>query len=208
MNYYDETIDKIKNLIDQKEYEKAKRLILNELDLPYVPKDFEDKLNELLLQVKQDTYKPLSLSDEEIINYLNMDESHQLIGVDALNRRNLRDYIDICENYLSKPNYANGKALLIDSLISQQIDHEFIYKDDNREVTFNPIKILPVEENDTYIECYKRIQDIYMKEPSIIIMANQLLYKEFMMKLPETFNKEDIDTIINKIVAFIEDAFK
>ena len=208
MNYYDETIDKIKNLIDQKEYEEAKRLILNELDLPYVPKDFEDKLNELLLQVKQDTYKPLSLSDEEIINYLNMDESHQLIGVDALNRRNLRDYIDICENYLSKPNYANSKALLIDSLISQQIDHEFIYKDDNREVSFNPIKILPVEENDTYIECYKRIQDIYMKEPSIIIMANQLLYKEFMMKLPETFNKEDIDTIINKIVAFIEDAFK
>ena len=37
MNYYEETKEKIIDLIEKEEYEEAKRLIQNELELSYVP---------------------------------------------------------------------------------------------------------------------------------------------------------------------------
>ncbi len=126
MNYYEETEEKIRKLILEKEYEKALRLIENELELSYVPRDFEETLEELLGVIKEETFKVNSLDEEEISSYLFMDESHQLLAVDALDKRNLRDQIPLCQKYLSESDFLNGKALLIDSLIGQQIDHVFV----------------------------------------------------------------------------------
>lgn len=207
MNYYDETIKKIEKLIKEKEYEEAKRLILNELDIAYVPKDFEEKLYELLQIVKDNSFKETQLSDETIIDYLKSDETHQLIAVNALNKKNLRDYIDLCEKYLCTNSFKNAKALLIESLINQEINHTFKYIDDDRELSFNPSELKPILEDENYKKCLAILQDTYMKEPSLLIMAEQLLYKEAMFMLPETISDDNIDNLVEKIVMFIKDAF-
>lgn len=46
-NYYDDILKKIKDLYEQKEYLKASMIIDEELNMPFVPSDFEEKLLDL-----------------------------------------------------------------------------------------------------------------------------------------------------------------
>lgn len=207
MNYYDEILDMINSLLEAKEYDEAKRIILNELDMPYVPLDIETKLKMALDEIKHDSIVNNNLSDEDIASYLYQDENHQLLAINELNKRNLREYKSLVNEYLSSNGFKNAKVLLIDSLINQEINDEFNYKDNDVEYTFNPSNIKPIVDNDSYLVCLSKLNDIYMKEPSLLIMANQLLYKEAIMMLPKQLNNEDIDVLVVKITDFITSAF-
>ena len=208
MNYYDETKEKIIDLIEKEEYEEAKRLIRNELELSYVPRDFEEDLIELLNQIEQKTFRVKSLSEEEIEEYLKKDENHQLLAVDALDKRNLRDHLYLCQDYLGGKGYKNAKSLLIDSLIRQQIDHVFILKDEEKEIQFNPSKLIPIEECDVYGECLSSLEDRFLKEPSMLVLGKQLLYKEMMLSLPILPDKDKSEEIAERIEEYIRKAFE
>ena len=204
MNYYDELIDNIENLINNKEYDQAKALILNELNMIYVPSDIENKLNDFLDTIKQYIYKPNSISNDDILNYLNGDENHQLIAVDELGKRNLRDYIDVCSEFLKNDRFVNAKALLIDSLIKQDINYEFEYVNKCSFIKFNPIKMKIIEETEGFIVGSKIINETYMKDASKAHMALELLYKEAMLSLPIEIN--GIEKASN-IIKYIDSAF-
>lgn len=207
MNYYDETLDKIKDLIDNEEYEEAKRLIQNELEVSYVPRDFETKLYELLDIVREKTFKVKTISDEDIEKYLKMDNDHQIIAVDALDKRNLRDYIDICNTYLKGDGFINAKVLLIDSLIRQEINHVFEYKKNDEIIKFNPSNIENIQESEGYISCLNALRERFMKEPSMLYMAEQLLYKEALMTLPDNLNTNEGLLLSNRIIDYIITSF-
>ena len=66
MNYYDETKEKIADLIGNKEFHEALRLIENELSVPYIPKEFEKHLLEMLQKIKEETFRNPSFTDEQI----------------------------------------------------------------------------------------------------------------------------------------------
>lgn len=208
MNYYKETKEKIIDLIEKEEYEEAKRLIQNELELSYVPRDFEEDLIELLNQMQEKTFRVKSLSEEEIEEYLKKDENHQLLAVDALDKRNLRDEIYLCQEYLKGKGFRNAKALLIDSLIRQQIDYVFILNDEDKELQFNPSKLIPLEESDVYKECNKSLEERFLKEPSMLVLGKQLLYKEMMLSLPLLPDKDMSEQIAERIEDYIRKAFE
>lgn len=204
MNYYDELIANIESLLNQSKYIEAKSIIENELNLPYIPREIEEKLNKYLSIVKDATYSLKSLTDEDIFNYLNSDETKQLIAVDELSRKNLRDYIDVVDDYLKGNGFVNAKALLIDSLIRQEINFNFKYVNDCLFIDFNPYKLKKIEETDGFILAMNQIQDFYMKNPSKSKMGMELLYKEALLSLPNEINGE---LITEKIINYIEDAF-
>ena len=52
MNYYDELLSKLDELMDNKHYKEAEKLIDDELSMAYVPKDIESKLKEYKDEVK------------------------------------------------------------------------------------------------------------------------------------------------------------
>lgn len=207
MNYYDELINKLDTLISNNQYEEAKSIILNELSISYIPKDFENKLQDYLSNINDATKVYKSLTDEDILDYLYKDGNHQLIAVDELNKRNLRDYIDVCERYLKEGTYKNSKVLLIDSLIRQEINHDFEYVNECSLLTFNPSKLKPIENSDGYIAAYKLLSDTYMKEPSMLKIALDLLYKECIMYLPKLANNTEGIICANKIIIYVNDAF-
>ena len=204
MNYYEEIIKEIEENIDNGNYEEARRLINNELSISYVPRDVERKLIELQNKVKDNTYAKKSLCDEQIEEYLHQDELHQLMAVDELNKKNLRNYIDLVQEYLSSDGYLNGKVLLIDSLIRQEINYDFIY---NGQI-FNPSRIIFPEESAGFISGLKAIQERFMKDPSMMRMAEQLLYKEVLMALPRTLDHNEGLKVSDKIIAYILKAFE
>lgn len=204
MNYYDELIDSIKRLIDSKDYEEALNLINNELKLGYIPLNIEEKLKEYLKTLKEATYSPKSLTEQDIEHYLFDSPEHQLLAVDELNKRNLREFIDLCEKFLVSNGYDNAKALLVDSLIKQEINYDFKYVSNKIKTTFNPSKLKSVEESDEFNETKKLLDEYYMKDPSKYEMGMQLLYKEALLTLPNKINSKDIYT---KIINYIDDAF-
>ena len=204
MNYYEEILNEIREDIDNQEYEEAKRLIMNELSISYVPRDVEEKLYELLSEVKTNSYVPKTLSDEDIEKYLKMDEVHQLMAVEELNKKNLRDHIDLCQDYLSGNGYINAKVLMIDSLIRQEINFDFSYNDS----TFNPSKITRVEESDGFLSGLDAIRERFMKDPSMMRMGEQLLYKEVLLALPKTLSHDEGLIVADKIIDYILKAFE
>ena len=206
MNYYDELIEKIRKLIDDEEYPNADRLITNELEMPYVPKEVEEKLEELRGELNYLNPLEKNLTDEKIESFLLSDNDHQLLAVNELDHRNLREYISLCERYLSSDGFKNAKVLLIDSLIGQQIDNVFHYRTENESMTFNPSLMKRVNETEEYRRCINRIYESYLKEPSKAKLAEQLLYKEFLMALPLQIDGADCEFICEKIIQFSDQA--
>lgn len=203
MNYYDELIENIDKYIKEKDYDQAKSLILNELNLAYVPRDIEDKLNNYLSTIKEATYALKSLTDEDISAYLKASYEKQLIACDELGKRNLRDYIDVCNNYLKSNGFKNAKALLIDSLIRQEINYAFEYVNDSSLLAFNPSKLKVIEETDGFINAKAKLEENYMKDPSKVQMGLELLYKEALLSLPAEIS----ENVAEKIITYIDEAF-
>lgn len=208
MSYYDDTLKKIDKLIDEEKYEEALDILKEELSLAYVPKEFEDKFKNLLSQISQYTNNSSKeLSDEEIINYLHSDKEKQLIGVSVLASKNLRNYVDEVNEYLSGDGFINAKVILIDELIKQELSETFKYINEGVEYEFIPKYILSPENSDGYLEACQLLQDEYLKEPSKYRLALDLLYKEVILMLPLSPEKQEGELLFNRIVDYINKAF-
>lgn len=204
MNYYDEILNKIENLINNDKYEDARSLLLTELNVPYIPKDIEQKFNEYLQLIKENTFTVKNLSDEDIINYLKLDGTKQFIAIKELNNKNLRDYIDVCEEYLKSNGQKEAQVLLIESLIRQEINYTFKYNNS----FFNPKECLVPEESNGFLKGNELLSDFYFKDPSKLKMAIQLLYKDCILYLPNSYTPEQGEELAKKIENYIEKAFE
>ena len=206
MNYYDETLEKIEILLKEDKEKEVLDLINDELKQTYIPSDFENKLYEYLDKIKpQNVVK--SISDDEIEEFLYSTNEKQLLAVDALNKRNLRDYIDICNKYLCSNGFLNAKVLLVDSLIRQEINEDIKMNNKGIEYEFIPKFLLTIEESDGFISGNKYLNDYYLKEPSKLELAKNLLYKEMILLLPINQDENEGLIIAKKITKYIDDAF-
>ena len=194
--------------MDNKHYKEAEKLIDDELSMAYVPKDIESKLKGYKDEVKVYTFRSRSLNDEQLEEYLFNDPEHQLRAVTELDKRNLRDLIDLCDKYLRSNGFINAKVLLIDSLIRQQIDHRFVYINNDDRYEFNPKDVKKADEAEGYLSAINCLQEYYLKEPSKLLLAEQLLNKEALLALPFNLSYEDGIKIAEKIENYIDGAFK
>ena len=207
MNYYDQILKEIENLIVSKNYDEALDKINEELKAPYIPADVENKLLDFksLIPIKNTRE---SIDDDKIIELLKGDNNSQLYGVSALNEKNLRNYLDIIEEYLCGDGFINAKVLLIDSLIRQEINEYVKMKDNGLEYEFIPKYVMPVEISDGFVGTLDKLNNYYMKEPSKLLLAKDLLYKECILRLPINVDENDIDELFNKVTNFIDESFR
>ena len=205
MNYYDDILNKINELIKNNDINKALSIVEEELRAPYLPKDF----NEKLLSIYDNFHKnnTFIMNDEMIEDFLYSTNEKQLIAVDQLNKKNLREYIDLCNEYLTSKGFINAKVLLVDSLIRQEIGEEIKMDKDGLLFEFIPKYQLPIEESDGYLSGKKHLNDYYLKEPSKAKIALDLLYKEMIMNLPINMNEKEGIEIAIKIIDYINCAF-
>lgn len=212
MNFYEELIQSIEKLIDEKKYEEARAKIIDELSMPYVPNDiyetlesFMDKLEELVPS------KGDSLSDEDIIEYLKSDDrSLQLIAVNYLDRMNLREYLDIVSEFLVSSNGDDEvKTMLISSLINQEIGEEIKVDKSGMEYEFIPKYVMSVEESDGYLRAVVRFDEVLFKNPTYYNLAIELFTKEAYRALPVNIDDDEAlvmaDNIIRHIYRLFED---
>jgi len=208
MNYYDELIAEIEKLIEEGEDREAEHLIRNELSMPYVPRDIEEKLKVLLHDLVQKNSLPASLSTEQIEEYLFQDELHQLMAVSQLADRNLRNCIELCSRYLKSDGNPNAKAYLLLSLILQEVDADLVLKRNEELIPFNPSKLIPPEDSEGYQTCHEILSERFLKEPSKLKLAEELLYKETLLDLPHLIDAEEGRYLASKITEYLEKAFE
>lgn len=205
MNYYEETLEKINKHLNNKEVDEALKLIEKELEAPYLPKEFNNELIRLYNENRK--VESFKLDDDNLEDYLYSTKEKQLIAVDYLNNKNLRDYLDICNKYLCSEGFINAKVLLVDSLIRQEIGEEINMTNNGLEYSFIPKYLLPIEESDGYLSGKKYLEDIYLKEPSKLKMGIDLLYKELILNLPVNLIDEEGLILAKKIEEYINKAF-
>ncbi|SRX66404.1 DUF3196 family protein [Mycoplasma mycoides] len=86
-NYYEQTLDQIRDLIDNNKFDKALKLINQELEISYIPTDFENSLYKFLKEIKekQATNLNKTYSVLEIKNLLNSkNQLDQIIAIKNL----------------------------------------------------------------------------------------------------------------------------
>ena len=207
MDYYKELVSNIEKAIESADYDKASKLIDDELSLPYVPKDVLEKLREFKENIPAEDINR-TLSEEEIREYLKGNEYRQLVAVEQLNKLNLREYYDLCNEYLKSDGFINAKVLLIESLVRQEISDEYTMLKDGMLFNFIPRYVMLPEESEGYNTALKILSDYYMKEPSYFLMARDLLYKDFFMALPLSYIREEGEMLARNIISYLDSVLK
>jgi len=194
MNYYEEVLAKINQLMETEKYDEALKLIDLELSMPYVPKDLETKLidyRKAILTVITKTSES-NFSGELIFSLLKNDNLSldEKIGLlQKLEKVNLRNYLTDVEQFLNSENQNELKTVLIYLLANQEIDHEFSYKNSLQKVVINP-KTYDFEKSELIpLELINHLEKILPHEyPQLlemgkIVVAN-LYYKLFPINQP------------------------
>ena len=206
MNFYDELIEKIEKSINDGDYEDAKNVIYHELMMAYVPGAIEEQLKQFLDRIDS-LSEPVSdsLSLDKIVDYLkNGDRDHQVAAANALDRLNLREHLDLVENYLTAEDKDDdAKTLIIASLIKQEISTELKLVKEGMEISFIPRYILPVEESDGFIAAQKYFDQYLFKNPSYYNLAIELFLKQAYRSLPINIDEDESSVMADNIIKHI-----
>ncbi|ABC01125.1 DUF3196 family protein [Mycoplasma capricolum] len=199
-NYYDQILKKIKELVEKNNLTKALDIINQELEISYIPSDFEKSLYKIKKEIKEKQYHQLNktYSISEIKALLNSKNNlDQIVGIKNLININIRLIIDEIKKYLLNINnvYEN-KSLLLISLSDQQIDQEFeVLKDKKTSFLVIP-KLLNIKEiYNTYYQVENQILEIInQKDIFLIQTCKQVLFSYFLYKFPyvESLNANDV----------------
>lgn len=206
MNYYENMLKNIEELVELNPVEAYKQ-IEEELDMPYVPKDVFNKLLELKSKINIINNNSFTLSEDDIIDFLHSNEQKQIIAVNQLDKLNLRDHLDICKEFLISDGNMNAKVFLISSLINQDINEQLVVKKDNQKIEFNPSLISTPENTKFFNDVMKLLSDHYFKNPDMLRMSQDILYRECMMYLPLEHSENEADKVFKDIVSELDNMF-
>ncbi len=203
MNFYEEKIKEIKDLINKGEKTKATSLLKDELNMPYIPRKYESQfldLRDKLISPKDNSKETLMTQDEALTALYSDDEVSKVIAISNMKKMNIRSFIDQVIKWIETSSESERVlvANLYELLVEQEIDVD---------IKIDSIKLNPLKSEDPlkseYIEMTlnsiekKEIDEIIWKEHAI---DQTMLYvlKSFPKKL-----EKDISSQILNIVAYL-----
>ena len=159
-DFYPNFINEVNTLMENKNYKEAMKLLDEEFIMPYIPKEYEEKMiamyntcrHELNALRKEKKY------DEDDIEELlagGIDEACQ--AVEILKKSNVRNHLETIENYLKDRPHFLSRTLVIEVLIEQDINNEIEMNYDGLDVTFIPVYAQLPQDQDTFVEAVKKV---------------------------------------------------
>lgn len=204
-NYYDEILHEIEETLQKADFDKAHRLILNELEMPYIPIEIEKQLNTLLLEVRSHrTGKSGAMNLDEIEQGLKGDFKEQLKAIEALNHCNIRDFTEEIQAYLNTHPHPNFQALIVDTLIDQQLMQEFTMDHYGVEITFIPRYVEKAEDTDGFCTAAALLKQWFENEdPTFLQLCMQVLIQETFLMLPMAYEQDEGQMLALTIVNWV-----
>lgn len=208
MNYYDEVLKKIETSLNSNDLHTARLLIEEELSMPYIPEDVERKLISLKKEVEAENKTSKAISDEQLVAYLCGDKEQQLIAANSLADKNLREYIDIIQDYFNREDgFDNAKVYIVSLLIDQELNHEFHLIKDGVHYDFIPRYLYKFEELDAFRECVNLINQNYSDNPSYMNLMLEEVIKRMFDYLPLQYEDFEGEMLFKDVESYVLDAF-
>lgn len=205
--YYKEFLNEIEQLIEKKDMQKAYTMLHEELSMPYIPKDYEEQMviyynqcrSELTLQQGQRNHQ-----EEDIEKLLQGSMVEQFAAVDILKKLNIRNYIQVIEDYFMKTPHPFVRSLLIEALMEQNITDEITLLDEGMEITFVPCYVEQPMECDGATTAIQYLKDWFENEnPTFLMMCIESLVKELYLRLPFNVEEDEGELIALAIVKYV-----
>ena len=204
-NYYNECLERIENFIQEGKLLEASKLIDEELSMPYVPIEFEEKLKELkkeTLPVK----KKNMLSDEEMEAYIDKGEIFQLLVVKELKERNIRQYLDLIQHLFDATDSMLVKISLIEICIDQQLTEEFKIIKDGLDVHFIPAACVLPQDSEGFDVCLEYLKEwLENEDPTLYDLCKQTALKEAYLHLPFEIEENEAEDMAYAIVMYVSE---
>jgi hypothetical protein len=93
-------------------------------------------------------------------------------------------------------------------MILQEVDADLVLKRNEELIPFNPSKLIAPEDSEGYRICHEILSERFLKEPSKLKLAEELLYKETLLDLPHLIDAEEGRYLASKITEYLGKAFE
>lgn len=201
-NYYDVLCLHIAILLELEKDEEAYDLLEEELEMPYIPAQYENYLNEtyeMLYRKRVQSQKQYNIfdtyQDQEIKQILigERDKNLLLIILDQLQKRNIRMYLKELKHILTLNDYPNDlKAIILELLVEQGIMEEVKVISNNKEFDVDLSTLTPLMEQYSIEAILGIIEEkVDEKDVSIFNACQDLLIAYHASIYPESVEEDE-----------------
>lgn len=181
--FYDIMIIYLHSLINTNQKEKALKLVKEELAMPYIPMNYEDKFIDIYKEVAyiEKEGKEFNLSRDKIEEILCVEDDKNLIilAMVELCKLNIRDFFECIRVFFKRDVKNIFKVMLVDALRGQGVSEKFIISNNGKDYDIVPSLSENVLESEAYIKIRNILVDkIGNKEVTLtsMILENLMLY--------------------------------
>lgn len=201
--YYQDCLNKIKNWIHENKYEQARESIMQELNMPYIPSEFEKQLHELLQECPVEPSHHW-LDDEKIREYLNGDEKKQIIALNQLANQNIRLYLEEVQHVFDCCPSPLVRISLMEILANQQVSEAFDITLNGYAMEFIPSAMELPMDSEGVLKAIAILKDWLENEnPSLLNMCQECVIKEAYLRLPFTIDEDESEGLAYSILRYV-----
>ena len=189
----------------------AKRLIINELELPYIPLDIEKYLRSSLSEINAIiNFESAKINSMDVRELINASEEVIISNLENLKNINLRNYLLEIQFILNRKDLSNLlKSLILALLADQQIDYNFNFSKDDKYFIFNPSKSIDLRKMQSFIDLENMAKKYENKLDVTQYDFLKKLLKMFLLDIyPQIVEKEDYNYIICGIIQVLNNAYR
>ncbi len=196
--YYESIIEKANSLVEQKKLNEALAILEDELDTPYIPKEqeeiLEDLANSIMAEMQYfnglDKYEKMQKEELLEASFLkgNLDKMAFSLYCERYGENFSDEDKKMFEYYLSTKKMKNeDKVFLFLKLIFHKVDNKVLYYNKmlDKEFLLDIQKTKIYNQIELYVESEKIIEDLTIKEPSILKYCNSLLWSIYIYNFPQ-----------------------
>lgn len=214
-NYYDVIAIYVSILVEMNLVEDAKRVLEEELAMPYIPGKYETIFNETydeLLKRGREDSKSINvfdtITDDDLAAQLlvSTDKEITLMLLDQLDQRNIRRFLPALEEYLkdqSKPRIF--KTIILETLSLQGVNKEFTLVSEDEKININPINCTPLLEQEYIKNVYNIFEEITdQKDMNFLEYCVEVLYSYAGNIYPNKLEAKDIVLLACAIIIYVD----
>ncbi|NBK99708.1 MAG: hypothetical protein EOM50_17195 [Erysipelotrichia bacterium] len=208
--FYEKLLQDVHAHMQEKNYQEAMLLLEEEFRMPYIPKEYEEKLIPLYNECKSVLNahkKERKYEEDEIEELLNGSLDEAFCAVELLKASNIRKHLEGVETYLQNNPHFLIRSLLIECLIEQDIRDEIRLNYDGLEVRFTPSYVEMPNEQEAFMKAVKQVQQYYENDnPTFLMMCVECMMKEMFFKLPFSLTEDEMNHFIYAILLYVYQA--
>ncbi|MEG0527874.1 MAG: DUF3196 family protein [Longicatena sp.] len=204
--YYEDISSKVKQLMEEEDFQSAYKILEEELSMPYIPRNMEAKLieayNACRSELKLNQSKVYEEEDVDAMLAGSLEE--QFLAIEQLKKSNIRNHFEAIQNYLSGDVNVLVRAMLIEAMMEQNITDEFTSKVEGMDVTFSPCAIEMPMEAEGVSAAINILREWFENDnPTFTIMCVETLVKEAYMRLPFNIDEDEKEALACAIARYV-----